>query len=200
MQMPQQKEKNGWSWLFLPRVVFGMFFPRVFPRLPAFQTSTTAETQHLVSCACKDTHSLNLLAFIAMIKYLIKYWITQSFEIAQCFFSPKTMFPLVRHLCSTCAVQASSGKPLVVYRVPDTCKATKPLLKTPHRDMRVCIACTAELLLFCTSLERDVAHIVPEDEEAVGKMVGMFPPGVVPCFPATQHATTAETLHLVSLS
>lgn len=65
-------QKKGTSWLFLPRVVFGMFFPRVFLRLPAFQTSTTAETQHPVSCACKDTHTLNLHAFIAMIKHMRK--------------------------------------------------------------------------------------------------------------------------------
>lgn len=50
------------SWLLLPWVVFGMFFPRVFLRLPAFQASTTAETQHLVSRPCKDTIK-NLLTF-----------------------------------------------------------------------------------------------------------------------------------------
>ena len=44
--------------LLLPRVVFGMFFPRVFLGLPAFQTSTTAETQHHVSSPCEDTHNL----------------------------------------------------------------------------------------------------------------------------------------------
>lgn len=109
-----------------------------------------------------------------------------------------TMSPLVRHQCSTCAVEASSGKTLMVNRVLDNGKATKPLLKTPHRNS-ICMSSTAAFLLLCTPLEWDVAHIVPEDEEAVGKMFGMFSPRGVPCFPAAQHATTTEALHPVAL-
>lgn len=86
----------------------------------------------------------------------------------------------------------------MINRMLDTCKTTEPLLKSAHRDLSVSMSSTAALLL-CTALERDVAHIVPQDEEAVGKMFGMFSPGSVPCFPATQHATTAETLHPVTL-
>lgn len=107
-------------------------------------------------------------------------------------------FPLVRYQCSTCAVEASSGKPLRVYRVLDTCKATKPLLKTSHSDMSFCMPPIVRLLLHI-ALEWDVAHIVPEDEEAVGEMFGVFSPGRVSRLPAGQHATTAKTLHLITL-
>lgn len=44
----------------------------------------------------------------------------------------KCIYPQVRHLCSTSAVEASSGKSLVVNRVLDNCEAPKPLLKTLH--------------------------------------------------------------------
>lgn len=57
----------------------------------------------------------------------------------------------------------------------------------------------AALLHLHIPLVWDVAHIVPQDEEAVGVMFGMFSPGGVPCFPATQYATTVETLHPVAL-
>lgn len=174
-----QEERTHQGCLFLPRVVFGMFFPRVFLRLPAFQTSTTAETQHHVSSPCEDTH--NLISH----KYCL------SFEML--------LVLSVVHQRSTCAVEASSGKPLWVYRVLHTCKATKPLLKSPPWDSGACILTGAALLLLYTTLEWDVSHIVPKDEEAVGIMFAVFSPCSVPCFPVAQHATTAETLHPVAL-
>lgn len=102
--------------------------------------------------------------------------------------------------CSTCAVEASSGKPLMVNRVLDIGKTMKPLLKAAHRDVRVSVlAIAAAILVLCTPQERYIAHIVSKDEEAVGKMFRMFSPGSVPRFPAGQHATTAETLYPVAL-
>jgi len=99
-------------------------------------------------------------------------------------------------MCCTCTVEASCGKPLVVNGVQDTCKAAQPLLQPPHRDASVCVLSAAAI--FRTPLEWDIAHIVTEDEEAVGEMFGMFRPGDVPRFPTSQHATAAEALHPVA--
>lgn len=101
--------------------------------------------------------------------------------------------------CFTDAVEASSGEPLFVYGVLDTCKATEPLFKTPHADASASMVPAAGVPILCSPLEWDVAHIVAEDEEAVGIMSLVFSPGGILCFPATQHPATAETLHLIPL-
>ena len=108
------------------------------------------------------------------------------------------IFPFTHPSGSTCAVEAGSGESVVIDRVLDTCKTTKPLLKAAHRDASVLGLSTAPFLLY-TPLEWDVAHIVAKDEVAAGIMFGMLSPGSVLWFPATQHATTAETLHPVTL-
>lgn len=58
----------------------------------------------------------------------------------------------------------------------------------------------AVLLLHSPPVQRDVAHIVTEHEEAVGKMLVMLFPSSVPHFPTSQHATTTEALHPVTLA
>lgn len=55
------------------------------------------------------------------------------------------------------------------------------------------------VLLLCVPHERDVAHVVAKDKEAVGIMSVVLSPGGVSCFPVAQHAGAAETLHPVRL-
>lgn len=105
----------------------------------------------------------------------------------------------VRHWCFTTAVEASSGELLFVYRVLDTGKAIEPILKTLHRDTSGCLWSAAAATLLCIPHEWDVAHIVPKDKEAVGIMSVVLSPSSISCFPATKHATAAETLHPVEL-
>lgn len=103
-------------------------------------------------------------------------------------------------LPGTCAVEASSGQSLMVNGMLDTYKAAQPLLKALHGDTRAWTLSALPLApLLCASLGWDVAHVMPQDEEAVGEVFGMFSPSRVSSLPAPQHASTAEALHPVAL-
>lgn len=103
----------------------------------------------------------------------------------------------------TNAVEAGSCEPFWANRVLNTIKAVEPLLKTLHRSTRTRLcrpaAAAAALLLLRVLHEWDVAHIVAKDEEAVGIMSVVLSPGSISCFPLTQYAAAAKTLHPVRL-
>lgn len=112
-----------------------------------------------------------------------------------------TMALASKHRRRTFTVEASSRKPLRVYRVLDISKASQPFLKGHHVDTSTFrLPDSVLLLLLSRSLQRYVANVVPQDEKAGGEMFVVFSPGRVPDVPVGQYAPAAETLNLVVLT